>query len=350
MRSLSMQLAVVARFSTNGEAGVAMSALDAAGIEAVIADNVIIAMDWRYSNAVGGVKLLVRGDDLEEAADVLSLTAEEPAATDVGELAAAASDATTVEPETTDAREDAVCPTCGSEEAARIPRAVLFVLLSTVLGGVALAAGQKDLAVAGVLAAAFIVALMPSHRCTQCGERWNSHDRGQRTGQRAAPDVAGTEEALLMEPVATEGVLASVDVFCPACGSKEAAQTPRLMLFVFISVVLGGVGLAVGQSELAVAAVVAAAFIVAFLPSHRCTKCGERWNAEASDRTNCAPPPDIRDTIEERCPRCGSANFHHVDHRRLKAITLMIPLIILVVLLVWPFLPKKHCDDCGNDV
>src|SRR5258708_18194044 len=79
-----MPLAVVARFSTNGEAGIAMSALDAAGIEADLADDVIIAMDWLYSNAVGGGKLVVRDNDLEAAADVLLLTAAEPVTPDAG--------------------------------------------------------------------------------------------------------------------------------------------------------------------------------------------------------------------------------------------------------------------------
>jgi len=249
-----MPLAVVARFSTNGEAGIAMSALDAAGIEADLADDVIIAMDWLYSNAVGGVKLVVRDDDLEAAADVLLLTAEEPVTANVGASEEATADAATAEP-------DAVPAPIRAPEAAR----------------------------------------------------------------------------------------------CPACGSEGAARTPRLMLFVFISVVLGGVGLAVGQSELAVAAVFATALITAMVPSHRCMKCGERWNPGESEQSNGAetakaPLPDPRDTIEERCPRCGSANFHHIAHRRLKAITLLFEVTIVVVLLVWPFLPKKHCDDCGSSI
>jgi predicted nucleic acid-binding Zn ribbon protein/predicted RNA-binding Zn-ribbon protein involved in translation (DUF1610 family) len=237
-----MRLAVVARFSTNGEAGAAISALEAAGIESVQADENIVAWDWRYSNGVGGVKVVVRDADLEAAADVLFLTAEEPGADDEGSQAA-----------------------------------------------------------------------------------------------ESAPETVPAEDALGS---------------CPACGNLEAARTPRLRLFVFISVVLGGVGVAVGQSELAIAAVLATALITAMVPSHRCTKCGERWSAgdrqsTGDDRT--APLPDVRDTIEERCRWCGSANIFSVDHQRLKAITMLIPGAIIVVLLVWPFLPKRHCQDCGRN-
>ena len=66
---------VVRTYSFPGEAHVACSALAAAGIDAEVIDRHVIALDWLYSNALGGVKVLVRAADAAEARDVLELTA-----------------------------------------------------------------------------------------------------------------------------------------------------------------------------------------------------------------------------------------------------------------------------------
>jgi hypothetical protein len=58
---------VVGRFSTVGEAESARSALEAANIESRIDDENTIAVDWLYSNALGGVKVLVRTERRQEA-------------------------------------------------------------------------------------------------------------------------------------------------------------------------------------------------------------------------------------------------------------------------------------------
>jgi hypothetical protein len=45
--------------------------LAAAGIPAVVADQEIVAMDWLLSNSVGGIKVQVREEDADLAAEVL---------------------------------------------------------------------------------------------------------------------------------------------------------------------------------------------------------------------------------------------------------------------------------------
>jgi len=57
------------------DALLAKSILDSAGIECFLADQNIIRLDWFLSNALGGVKLLVREEDAAEAAAVLEKSA-----------------------------------------------------------------------------------------------------------------------------------------------------------------------------------------------------------------------------------------------------------------------------------
>jgi len=81
---------VVARaFTTLPEAHLARSVLDAVGIPSFLADENIIAADWLYSNAVGGVKLLVPSDLVDEAVAVLDTPATQrpQKLTRVGDLA-----------------------------------------------------------------------------------------------------------------------------------------------------------------------------------------------------------------------------------------------------------------------
>jgi hypothetical protein len=50
------------------------SVLDGAGIEATIPNEYTLGVQPLYANLVGGVRLLVRPDDLERAAEVLDST------------------------------------------------------------------------------------------------------------------------------------------------------------------------------------------------------------------------------------------------------------------------------------
>ena len=62
----------VARFSFPHEAYIAKASLEAAGIDSFIADEHTINMQWLYSNAMGGVRLLVQEVDLDNALSLLN--------------------------------------------------------------------------------------------------------------------------------------------------------------------------------------------------------------------------------------------------------------------------------------
>lgn len=74
------KLVTIARFDLAGQAHLAKNALDAAGIKSVLADEVVVAMDWLLSNAVGGIKVQV----LEEDADRAVAALEEALGADTG--------------------------------------------------------------------------------------------------------------------------------------------------------------------------------------------------------------------------------------------------------------------------
>src|ERR1700675_1551325 len=63
---------VLRRYRDMPEAFVAKSVLDAAGIESFLQDDNVVRMDWLWSNAMGGIKLIVRENDAEEAEKILS--------------------------------------------------------------------------------------------------------------------------------------------------------------------------------------------------------------------------------------------------------------------------------------
>lgn len=67
----SRKLATVCRFRDMPQALLAKSVLESAGIECLLADANIIRTDWLWSNLVGGVKLRVLEEDLEEATRIL---------------------------------------------------------------------------------------------------------------------------------------------------------------------------------------------------------------------------------------------------------------------------------------
>jgi hypothetical protein len=76
MAASDTDLQVVDSFIYPHDAFLARTALEAAGIQAVIADDHIIAMDWRLAYAVGGIKLQVRTSDLAEAREILAAARE----------------------------------------------------------------------------------------------------------------------------------------------------------------------------------------------------------------------------------------------------------------------------------
>ena len=69
---MAEELVTVARFTHPTEAWLEKLRLDQAGVRSYVADENLISMNWLYSNAVGGVKLQVARDDLQEAAELLN--------------------------------------------------------------------------------------------------------------------------------------------------------------------------------------------------------------------------------------------------------------------------------------
>lgn len=70
-RTLSGPLVMVKRFRDLPEAFVARSILDSARIDCFLADENTIRMNWFWSNLLGGLKLIVRPEDCEDAAKLL---------------------------------------------------------------------------------------------------------------------------------------------------------------------------------------------------------------------------------------------------------------------------------------
>jgi Putative prokaryotic signal transducing protein len=64
-------LVILRHFRDLPEALLAKGGLESAGIECFFDDDNIVRLDWLISNAVGGIKLLVRPDDFAAANDIL---------------------------------------------------------------------------------------------------------------------------------------------------------------------------------------------------------------------------------------------------------------------------------------
>src|SRR5882724_1673033 len=61
-------LITISQFRDLPEALLAKGALESAGIECFLADDITIRMDWLWSNALGGIKLCVNSTEAEAAA------------------------------------------------------------------------------------------------------------------------------------------------------------------------------------------------------------------------------------------------------------------------------------------
>ena len=90
------QSVIVARFSFPLDANIAKSTLESVGIPAFIADEHTVNMQWLYSNAMGGVRLFVPAEYLEEAKEVLNHDFSESVDLECGSKAE-------------------ICPECGSK-------------------------------------------------------------------------------------------------------------------------------------------------------------------------------------------------------------------------------------------
>jgi hypothetical protein len=66
-----LELVTVRKYRDLPQALVAKGVLDSAGIPCFLSDENIIRMDWMWSNLMGGVKLRVRKEDANEAAELI---------------------------------------------------------------------------------------------------------------------------------------------------------------------------------------------------------------------------------------------------------------------------------------
>lgn len=64
-------LVVLRQFRDLPEALLAKGALESAGVQCFLADDITIRMDWLWSNALGGIKLCVRSEDADAATRLL---------------------------------------------------------------------------------------------------------------------------------------------------------------------------------------------------------------------------------------------------------------------------------------
>jgi DNA-directed RNA polymerase subunit RPC12/RpoP len=134
-------LVVVRAYSLPLEAEMACSALRAAGIEARLADDHVVGVNWLWSNAVGGVKVLVSPQDAAAAEEVLAM----PAAVDIDAVTSNGS---------MRADQSAECPRCGSHDTANVTAGRRLAFLTWLAVGVP------------------VVPVLRRMRCEACGHRF----------------------------------------------------------------------------------------------------------------------------------------------------------------------------------
>ena len=149
-------LVAVATFSTEPEAYLARIRLEEEGIESVVSDGVISSINWLYTQAIGGVKLMVREADAERAQEVLARAPlAEPVEAEGGDE----------EPEKpTDAPAGPVCLHCGSREISRTRRRLGWTALMLVLLG----------PIGLIIYLLLRLVLKETYTCDECGFGWET--------------------------------------------------------------------------------------------------------------------------------------------------------------------------------
>jgi hypothetical protein len=137
----SSLLVTCAQFIEPVEAQIVRARLESEGIPAFVADELLVTANWPISTALGGVRVQVPPEYLDEAREIVAAYFQGQFAADVDAEAGS---------------EPHKCPACGSES---FRRSVPF--------------GQKALAI-GVFAVggATFPTRCSSFRCTACGKRW----------------------------------------------------------------------------------------------------------------------------------------------------------------------------------
>jgi len=118
------------------DALLAKSVLDSAGIDSFLQDENTIRLDWLWSNALGGIKLLVREADAADAASLLEQKPGDAFETSSGEY------------------KQPRCPVCGSTD-------------------VSFGVKGRSLSYATVAVGVPLPVSRRGWRCTSCGHEWN---------------------------------------------------------------------------------------------------------------------------------------------------------------------------------
>jgi Putative prokaryotic signal transducing protein len=165
----------VETFTSPWEAQLARARLEAEGIESLVADEHLVRMDWFVSRAIGGVKLKVRQEDAERAAEALRPRDPLPEIHLVTEA-------------------EALCPRCPGCNSDNI-----------------VYERWSRLAFFGTLLLFGFPLPVPRHRwiCRHCGEAWREDDL------RRAGEAAGVDElaALVEEAEALDSTLVTIGRF-----------------------------------------------------------------------------------------------------------------------------------------
>lgn len=151
----------IAAFRSTGEAEAARSALVAAGIGAYLIDAELVRLNWLYTQAVGGIKLVVRYEDSDHALDVLKGLWPESTEPPLDEEMVA-----------TEPKAPPSCPECGSKNALKLPKLTIFLFISVVLMGAAIALGHLETFVLAIMVIGVVLMFAPSFRCADCAARW----------------------------------------------------------------------------------------------------------------------------------------------------------------------------------
>jgi ribosomal protein L37E len=123
-------LVVVRSYTNVHEAHLAKSVLEARGIEAFIANEHLVSMVWTYSNAIGGVKVVVPEERADEATQILQSGADPLE----GPFA--------LGPRPADEASDA-CRRCGASAFASRPRGLWFAILSWLMVGIPVSSARR---------------------------------------------------------------------------------------------------------------------------------------------------------------------------------------------------------------
>ncbi len=126
---------VIATYSFPHEAHMARSCLESSGIPAYVVDEHTVSMQWLYSNAIGGVRLLVSSEHEREACEILNSDFSIQIDEEFGE-------------------EEYVCPQCGSKHVQPYTKGKRPAFLTFLLIGFPLFFYQRGL------------------KCDDCGKFW----------------------------------------------------------------------------------------------------------------------------------------------------------------------------------